>query len=270
MMPSTVTELFRAGRLEDSVAAAAALVKTSPTNAEYRWLLAELLIVDGKTARAEQHLEAITAVEPRALVAVASIRNLLAADGLRRQFFAAGVSPTLPDGTEPECADYLAAFDVLRAGDALAAGTLAEQAETKRKPLPGRMNDRPFNDLRDGDDITASVFEVLTQAKQYLWVPMACVERLEFQRPKSPLDLIWRATTMVLKDGSESNVHLPAVYGTIQGADDASKLGRRTSWLGASGAAIVGVGQRVLLADGLENEDVSEVGLLSIETLSFE
>jgi hypothetical protein len=33
---------------------------------------------------------------------------------------------------------------------------------------------------------------------------------------------------------------------------------------------MVGVGQRVLLVDGLENGEAAEVGLLSIDTLSFE
>jgi len=269
MMPSTVSELFRDGRLEDSIAAAAALVKASPTDLENRWLLAELLILGGETERAEQQLEALVAVEPRTLVAVGPVRNLLAADSLRRLFFAEGLAPTILDGEGPEVRDYLRAFDLLRNGQAAAAGQVVEQAEAKRKPLAGRLNGCAFNDLRDCDDITASVLEVFTQASQYLWVPMSRVERLEFQKPKRPLDLIWRQVSVALKDGAETNVHLPAVYGTIQGADNASRLGRRTSWVGGLGEAMVGVGQRVFLVDGLESGEAAEVGLLSVDTLSF-
>jgi type VI secretion system protein ImpE len=269
-MPSTVSELFRDGRLEDSIAAAAALVKASPADLENRWLLAELLILSGETERAEQQLEALVAVEPRALVAVSPVRNLLAADSLRRKFFDEGLAPTILDGAGPGVADYLRAFALLRSGEAAAAGRAVEEAEAKRKPTPGWLNERAFNDLRDCDDITASVFEVLTQSKQYLWVPIASVERLEFQKPKSPLDLIWRQASMVLKSGEESDVHLPAVYGTRHETDSASRLGRRTSWIGGSGDAMVGVGQRVLLVDGRENGEAAEVGLLSIDTLSFE
>jgi len=269
MMPSTVSDLFRDGRLEDSIAASAALVKAAPSDLEHRWLLAELLILSGETERAEQQFEALVTVEPRALVAVGPVRNLMAADSLRRQFFDEGLAPTVLDGAGPEVADCLRAFELLRNGQAAAAGRVVEEADAKRKPIPGRLNECPFSDLRDCDDITASVFEVFTQDREYLWVPMASVERLEFQKPKQPLDLIWRQATMVLKDGAESKVHLPAVYGTIQGADNASRLGRRTGWIGGSGDATVGVGQRVLLVDGPESGEAAEVGLISIDTLSF-
>ena len=269
MIPPTVSDLFRDGHLEDSIAASAALVKASPANLEHRWLLAELLILSGETERAEQQLEALVTVEPRALVAVVPVRNLLAADSLRHRFFDEGVPPTILDGAGAEVADYLRAFELVRSGQAAAAGRVVEEAEAKRKPIPGRLSECPFSDLRDCDDITASVFEVLTQARQYLWVPMASVERVEFQKPQQPLDLIWRRASMVLTDGTESNVHLPAVYGTIQGADNASRLGRRTGWIGGSGDATVGVGQRVLLVDGPESGEAAEVGLMSIDTLSF-
>jgi len=269
-MHSNVSDLFRAGRLEDSIAAAAALVKASPADLEQRWLLAELLILSGETERARQQLEALVAVEPRALVAVIPVRNLLAADSLRRQFFAEGLAPTILDGAGPEVAPYLKALELVRNGQAAAAGRIAEEAEAQRRPIPGRLNGRDFTSLRDCDDITATVFEVFTQEKEYLWIPMASVERLQFHKPKRPLDLVWRQATVVLRDGTETDVHLPSIYGTLQGADDASRLGRRTSWIGGAGDAVVGVGQRVLLVDGAQSGEAAEVGLLSIDTLSFE
>jgi type VI secretion system protein ImpE len=87
---------------------------------------------------------------------------------------------------------------------------------------------------------------------------------VEFAPPERPLDLIWRPVRMVVKDAFDAQVHLPAVYGTLTGADTASRLGRRTEWIGGDGDAVVGVGRRSFVLDG---ED--EVDMMALERLAF-
>jgi protein involved in temperature-dependent protein secretion len=61
-------------------------------------------------------------------------------------------------------------------------------------------------------------------------------------------------------------VHLPAVYGTLTNADVASRLGRRTEWLGNEGDAIVGVGRRSFVVDGEEEIDMMALGSITFDT----
>jgi protein involved in temperature-dependent protein secretion len=69
---------------------------------------------------------------------------------------------------------------------------------------------------------------------------------------------------MVVKDAFDAQVHLPAVYGTLEGADDASRLGQRTEWVGDEGHAVVGLGRRSFVLDGEE-----EIDMMAIDRLAF-
>jgi len=129
----------------------------------------------------------------------------------------------------------------------------------------GKESERGFADFRDLDDITAEVFEVLTQTGKYYWIEMRRVELIEFTPPERPLDLIWRPARMVVKDAFDAQVHLPAVYGTLTGVDAASRLGRRTDWLGEEGEAIVGVGRRSFVIDGEEEVDMMTLGSITFD-----
>ena len=123
---------------------------------------------------------------------------------------------------------------------------------------------RSFEDLRDLDDITAGVFEVYTQTGKYFWIEMNRVEKITFMPPKRPLDLLWREAQLAVKDAFDATVHVPAIYGTLTGADELSRLGRRTEWVGGDGDAIVGVGRRSYVLNGEE-----ELDALAIEAIEF-
>lgn len=271
---TTAGELLKSGKLHDAVDAATASVKSSPKDLEARWLLAELLILSGQFDRADSQFDTMITLEPRAAVAATPIRQLLRAEAARRQFFEEGRVPELLDGAGPQVRERLQAFVLLREGRRAEAGTICEKAEKARPALPGRIRltaggggageERSFGDIRDLDDITAEVFEVLTRTGKYYWVEMGRVELIEFMPPERPLDLVWRPARMVVRDAFDAQVHLPAVYGTLEGADDASRLGRRTEWIGNEGHAVVGVGRRSFVLDGEE-----EIDMMAIDRLAF-
>lgn len=265
---TTASEHLKNGDLGEAIAAATAAVKAAPKDLEQRWLLAELLILSGAFDRADAQLDAMSTLEPRVAVSATPIRQLLRAESARRQFFDEGRLPELLDGAGQQVRDRLEAFVLLREGKAAEAGAVAERAEIARPALPGRITiggvERAFGDIRDLDDITAEVLEVLTQTGKYYWIEMSRVDLVEFVPPERPLDLIWRKARLVVREAFDAEVHLPAVYGTITGADDASRLGRRTEWVGGDGEAVVGVGRRCFVLDGEE-----EVDMLTVEGLAF-
>jgi type VI secretion system protein ImpE len=118
--------------------------------------------------------------------------------------------------------------------------------------------------MRDLDDLVASAFEVVTSTGKYFLVPMERVVSLEFRKPERPRDLLWRRAQMVVADGPDGEVFLPAIYiAPAEVEDDRARLGRSTDWIGGDGTPVRGVGQRTFLI-GEES-----VPMMQLETITF-
>jgi type VI secretion system protein ImpE len=222
-------------------------------------------MIRGDHGRADGQLDTIMSLEAGAAATVVPVRHLLRAATARRDFFASAQLPSfLDDGPTPVMRLLVEAFVHLRAGDAARAGGLAAEAERLRPALAGRHGEEAFSDFRDLDDLTTGVFEVLTKTGKYYWIPAERVERLEFAKPERPLDLLWRPVRMAVRDAFDADVHMPAIYGLLDGADDASLLGRRTDWVGEEPAPVRGLGQRTFLLDGER-----EAGIMELSTVQF-
>src|SRR5262249_59116124 len=87
-----------------------------------------------------------------------------------------------------------------------------DQAEAERPRVKGSCDGRPFDDLRDLDDLTAAVFEVLTSTGKYYWIPVERVRSIEFRKPERLRDLIWRRAAMSVASAPAAEGFLPATY----------------------------------------------------------
>jgi type VI secretion system protein ImpE len=240
------SEQYKAGRLQAAIDAAIEDVKKQPTNPAPRGLLAELLCFAGEWERADKQLDALSHQDPSVAVGVALFRQLIRAAQARDDFFASGRVPEFLDKPSPFLTLYLEASIYLREGKAADAAKLLDQAETQRPRLAGTYNGKPFDDLRDTDDLTAGIIEVLTSTGKYYWIPMDRVESIEFRAPARPRDLLWRPAQMLVHDGPDGEVYLPALYaGAAKEKDDTLRLGRATDW--REGPPVRGVGQRTFL-----------------------
>jgi type VI secretion system protein ImpE len=106
--------------------------------------------------------------------------------------------------------------------------------------------------MRDGDDLLASCFEVITTTGKYFWIPPQRVVLLEFHPMKRPRDLYWRRASMQVADGPDGDVYLPMIYPPVASAaaelTDALRLGRATDWSQAGeGGPMRGLGAVTLL-----------------------
>src|SRR6185369_15917731 len=97
----TAAGLFRAGKLDDAIAAAQAALRKTPTDLGARVLLGEMLLFAGNLERADVVLDAAPAIDPSTAVVIAEFRQLVRADMARRQLFRDGRVPEfLSDPTE--------------------------------------------------------------------------------------------------------------------------------------------------------------------------
>ena len=145
---------------------------------------------------------------------------------------------------------------------------LLAEAESRRTLLRGRCNQQPFEGFSDLDELTSSFFEVFTANGKYYWISFGEVQRLEFQSPSEPRDLLWRCARILLQTGSasalEGVVYFPALYyGSHAGADSRIKLGRMTDWMGGGEEPYRGLGQHLFQVGTLE------IPILELKLMEF-
>jgi len=232
MSQDPVGDAFKTGDLAGAIAAATVQVKAQPTDFGARWLMAELLLINGEAERADRMLDAVISDQP--IPTVLDFRTVLRAEVIRQQVWQEG-----------------------RAAEA--------QGEELRPAIPGvaELDDGrtiEFNDFRDGDDIFGPTIEVLTTSATHILVPVERIASLEFEPPKRPRDLVWRRATITLKDSTEGVVYIPAIYSVTPDASADVKLGRETSWSEGPGP-VRGIGQRVFLV-GEADVAISELKAL--------
>lgn len=251
----TAGSLLREGKLGPALDAVTAEVRKRPADFASRILLAELLLLAGNLERADVILDAATDIDPGGAVTVAEFRQLLRADMARRQLRRDGRVPEFLGDPTPACRALLAGYVALRAGDLPGAAQAAAEAEAARPRVPGEADGEVFDDFRDGDDLLAGVLEVLTTTGKYFWIQTERVEAIELHPPRRPRDLAWRRASMVVRDGPDGDVYLPATYGWDgEAPDDTLRLGRTTDWRTVLEPAddrpglVQGVGQRTFLA----------------------
>lgn len=253
-------ELVKAGDLSAARAALVESVKGAPSDLARRFELGELLLVQGEWERADTHFDLISTQDPSWGAVVALIRQLIRAEIARREVFQQGRTPEIVGEATEEIALALRVLVEHRAGSE-AAVALRSEGDESHAPLGGTLNERPFVGLRDLDDRTADVLEVLTSTGKYYWIPWRMVRSIALQPPKRLRDLVWRAAEVDVTDGPSGVVYIPAIYAPIsEGAEDDHRLGRKTDWAEDRGLTC-GIGLRCLLV----GDDV--VPLDEIETL---
>lgn len=265
---TTIADALRGGDLDSALGLATAAVKASPTSADARWMMAELLLVQGDAERADRMLDAAALREPNP--AVAEFRGLLRAEVQRLQVLREGRVPKFQSGgPTPAQTAAMRARVMLRSGELAAANEAAAEVESLRARVPGVLRTHQgqsieFDDLRDTDDLMAAELEVLTVAGDHLLTPMERVQELAFDAPRRARDLVWRRCTISLKDGTQGVVYVPALYLGLQ-RETAPEflLGRATDWTDPARGPVCGRGLRIWLA-GDEALD-----LMAIDTVTF-
>ena len=241
------TELFKAGQLSAAVEAqlqavkAARATRASGSSCSSCWPSPATSSTGGRSS-------ALHYDNPDLEQAADAYRKLLDAEQLRRQLFAGGLAPH----SLAEAPEYvrlrLAAVDCLREGKPAEAQALLENAAEASPTVRGRLNGKPFDGLRNTDNLFGPVLEVLSQGA-YFWLPLEQVDSLVLSAPHSPRDLLWAPAHLNVRDGPEGDVFLPALYpGSHEHADDAVKLGRTTDWKGGEAGPVLGAGLRTFLA----------------------
>ena len=253
--------LLRAEKLDEAIEHLNAEVKKTPTAIDRRAQLAELLCVAGNLDRADTVLNAITDIDPGAMVGVALFRQLVRAEQARQQFYAEGRLPEFvakPDALlELELRGAIAA----REGAFGDLAALVAEREAARVPLAGLADGEPFDDFRDLDDLAAAHVEVFTSTGKYFWIATSGIESIELRKLESQRDLLWRRAELSVIDGPDGEVFLPSIY-VSKNMSAALKLGHATEFDEVAGRVALGKGLRTFLV-GESSKTIRELGRIS-------
>ncbi len=244
----TASELYKAGRLQDAIDAQLQEVKKAPADHGKRLFLFEMLALTGDLDRAARQISVVRYDDAEIDLAVAFYTQLLEAEKARRQVFRDGHQPKFLIDPPDTVKVRLEALGRIREGNHTEANRLLEQANAG-PAVAGRLNDKPFESMRDCDDLFGPVLEVMAHG-DYYWLALEQVDAIVMNAPKFPRDLIWVPARLEVRDGPAGDVFVPALYPfSHEHVDDQIKLGRATDWKQESGGPILGVGQRTWLVD---------------------
>lgn len=241
------TELYRAGQLQKALDAQIQEVKNKPADQAARVFLFELACFAGDLDRAQRQIEAIKYNEVERDAGVQSYRKLLDAERLRRRLFTEGLQPKFLADPPDRVKWRLEAVNCLRGKQIPEALDLVRRADEATGPIDGQLNGKPFEILRDCDDIFGPVLEVMARG-EYFWVPIEQLQKVVVRAPQFPRDLLWLPARVEVRDGPAGDVLLPVLYpGSHEHADDQVKLGRLTDWINPDKGPTRGVGLRMFL-----------------------
>lgn len=257
---------YRAGQLDQAIAAALASVKSAPRDTAARFLLVELLCFFGDWDRADKQLDAIAKNQQEDVLFAILLKQLIRGEILREQVVAEGRPPKLIRELPEHAQLQLKLFACLRDEDYVAARNLVIEARELRPMVKGTCNNVAFMEFQDLDDRFAGVVEIITSNGDYYWVPNEYVRSITFEIPERPADLIWRKAVVDIENGPQDTMtYIPVRYPfpKSEGWDDQLRLGRATSWTGDSEGVVRGLGQRMFLV-GDESQSIMDLANLQI------
>jgi len=230
----TTTELFQAGRLEETIDAVSAEMKANPTDLRRRTFLFELLCFSGDYDRAEKQLALLADENKQAAIGGLLYRGAINAEKTRTEMFQQERFPLTS-----------------------ASG-----------PVRGSLNGKPFSKLEDADPRLGARLEVFA-AGDYMWISFADIALLEIDPPKRLRDLLWTPARLKtgpsFQDRDLGEVLLPTLAAlSNQHPDDAVRLGRTSEWCADENGQEAPYGAKMLLVDG-EEFPLLEVRRLEIE-----
>lgn len=243
----TASELYRAGQLNEAIAAQIEVVRDKQDN-ESRLFLFELYYFAGDLERARKQLNAIQYDDPMQQLAVDAYKRCLDAQEKRSKLFK-GLQPSFPPNPPAHLVHRWQAIEAIRAGRLDEARRLVELANENSPVGKINVNGQVVETFRDGDDLLASVFEIFLQDR-YLWVPIEQVYKLTIKSvpPQTPRDLFVAQAVVQFTPDVDLGVFLPVLYPESENHADAKvKLGRYTDWVQVTDGIIRGLGLKTLI-----------------------
>jgi type VI secretion system protein ImpE len=238
-------------------------VRRYPSNVRERWLLFELLCVDGEWERALQQLQTWATLEPEGASRAHLYRGLIQSEIFRTEVFAGQRTPGQIDPLPAWVKSLIAANVKLGEGNLVAADELRVAAFDNAPATRGESTQiGAFEWLADSDSRLGPVCE-LAVAGGYRWMPFDAMKSLTLGPVTAVTDLVWRPVIVALRNATVLRGYLPVRYPGSESGPSAIRLARETVWQDIGETAVIALGQKTWCTN------IGDFGLLDIGECHF-
>lgn len=262
-------EWSRAKPLSEALARAEAGVRAKPQDAGARWLLFELLCVQGQWERALKQLQTWAGLSRDNESTAQVMRGLIRAEHQRMELFAGRAEPATLTASDTSAPAWMAglgeALRLAAPGDAAAleAADLAREAALAQAPdTAGASDPMSFAWVTDTDTRLGPVCEVIL-AGAYRWLAFCDLASISKAAPVHLLDLVWAQVDLVLRDGTALKGYMPMRYPVQTGDRDALLMARETVWTDIGRTGVFARGQKMWATDA------GDIALLDLRECRF-
>ncbi len=249
----TVTDTLHARlqtqSLEEIRASATETVRKQPSNVRERWVLFQLLCIEGEWERALKQLQTWAKLEPEGEVRAQLHRGLIKSEMFRAEVFAGTRTPGFIDAAPAWVEKLIEANIRLGKGDIAAADALRIEALDAAPATAGKGPTLgTFQWLTESDSRLGPICEMAV-AGGYRWIPFDRIRSLVLTPVGTLTDLIWRPATLTLLDATVLKGYLPTRYPGSELGSNAIKLARETTWTDVGETNVIGLGQKTWTTD---------------------
>lgn len=231
-------------------------VRNHPTKTSARWLLFELLCIQGSWERALKQLQTWATLNVGSDGAAQTMRGLILAEHQRNEVFSGRQVPVPVVDLAPWMAALAQAIDLNAKGDHAQADAVRASALDVAPEVAGLGNLGSFAWITDSDTRLGPVCEVIAQGS-YRWLSFNDLRSIRIEPPERLLDLVWTSAQIVLFDGTPLRAFLPTRYplsiantpeAKISASDD-QLLSRETTWFEVGETGVCAAGQKIWTTD---------------------
>ncbi|NML34760.1 type VI secretion system accessory protein TagJ [Paraburkholderia antibiotica] len=219
-------------------------VRKHPSNVRERWLLFELLCLDGEWDRALRQLQTWATLEPEGTSRAQMYRGLIQSEMFRTEVFAGQRTPGEIEPLPAWVNTLVQANAELGKGNLLAADQLRRAAFSEAPTTRGESAQiGAFEWLSDSDSRLGPVCE-LAVAGGYRWIPFDAIKSLTLGPVTGLTDLIWRSAMVGLRNATVLRGYLPIRYPGSESGPSAIRLARETTWQDIGETGVLALGQK--------------------------
>ncbi|MFT3784264.1 MAG: type VI secretion system accessory protein TagJ [Nibricoccus sp.] len=245
----TAQQLLESAKPQEALEALQEEIRQQPGNASLRIDLFQLLAVSGQWDRAIAQVQTAVSLDRRFAPLAVLLRSLVELEQVRAAVFSGRREPQVFGPTPAWMKTLLANRWTATATSFKAVAKAYDEALKEAPARSGKVDGRSFGWLADADARFGPSIELYLQGNYY-WVPLECVDRLQFDTPRDLQDLVWLRVKVTWTNGGTVLGHVPARYpGTERSSNPQLALARSAEWEEIGSSALIGTGVRVFSTD---------------------
>lgn len=232
-------------------------IKTYPNDHNAREILAQLYCICGDLQKADSHFNIIAKQLPDKAMMIALYRQIVRALMHRKAVFEQNALPDFIMEADHQIEQHL---KLLTVEDQKDRGDILNKLDSTPKKYKVMVNSIQYEMLRDLNDSTAYIFELIATNGSYYWAAQTQVSTIKLSPINTMFDLYLREAEIEFINGKSGTFFMPMTYWHKEKISESMMLGRETEWY-TDNQIVLGHGQKMFLANDsvLNFSDISEI-----------